>query len=346
MQPGTNLRLSNGAVQREFGVMARIGVRSLRLGIWWKYAQPYPTWEGVPSGWRRLFVRTPGAPTSFLLLDAIFASAARHGVTLLPVLVGAPAWAAVNPEPHGEVMGNPPRDPKTFAAWAGAVVARYGSRGSFWALHPHLPRRPPEAWQVWNEPDIWPAWSAPGWVGGYSALLHAAAPAIRAADPVAKVVLAGLTNDSWTDLDKLYGAVDRRDFDVVAIHPYTRHAAGVVKILRRVRAVMARHGDAARPLWVTEIGWPIATRALRVRYGFETDLRGQLARLGAIVPALARRRSALRLGHIYWESWLSRYTQASNPFDYAGLRRAHGGRIWPTASFDRFRRVLARLNRR
>lgn len=346
MQPGPDVGLRPGAADQELGLMARIGVRSLRLGIWWKYSQPYPTWEAIPPAQRGYFVRTPGAPTSFVVLDVLFAAAARHGVTLLPVLVGAPAWGAVNPEPHGEVLGNPPRDPSAFAAWAGAVVRRYGSRGTFWAAHPRLPRRPPEAWQVWNEPNIRSAWSAPGWVKGYAALLRAAAPAIRAADPGAKVVLAGLTNDSWTALRRLYGAVDRRDFDIVDAHPYTRYAGDVVKILRRVRAVMARHGDARRPLWVGEIGWPLATRALRVSYGIETDLRGQLARLDYILPALARRRAALRLGHVYWENWLSRYTVATNPFDFAGLRRLRGGRVGPAPSFDLFRRLVARVNRR
>lgn len=346
MQPGPYAALKRGAAEREFRVMASIGVRSLRIAVWWKYAQPYPTWDAVPPGLRGYFVRTPGAPTTFVVLDVLFAAAARHGITLLPVLMGTPAWAAVYPEPDGEVLGNPPRNPATFAAWTGAMVRRYGSRGTFWAERRHLKRRPPEAWQVWNEPNIWPFWSAPDWIDGYAALLHATAPAIRAADPAAKVVLAGLTNDSWTPLNKLYGVVDRRDFDVVDVHPYTLYTANVVKVLRRVRRVMARHGDARRPIWVGEIGWPIATRRLRVHYGIETDLRGQLARMGGIIPALVRRRAALRIGRVYWESWLSRYAVATNPFDFVGLRRVRDGRIGPMPSFGLFRRLLARVNRR
>lgn len=139
--------------------------------------------------------------------------------------------------------------------------------------------------------------------------------------------------------------MDRSDFDVVAIHPYTRYKADVVKILRSVRAVMSRHGDAARPLWVTEIGWPIATRALRMRYGFETDAAGQVALMRAILPALLRRRAALGLERVYWESWVTRYRQAWNPFDFAGLRRVSRGRILPAAAFHEFRVVLRRIVR-
>lgn len=344
-QPGPSLGLRPGVADAELRLMARVGVRSLRTGLWWKYIQPYATWDQVPPGLRRYFVRTPGAPTTFLFADALFATAASRGLTLLPVLEGAPAWAAVNPEPRGEVLGNPPRDLAAFASWAGLMVARYGSRGSFWAEHPKLPRRPPGAWQVWNEPNLWPAWSAPDWVHGYAALLHATAPAIRAADPAARIVLAGLTNESWTALAQLYGAADRRDFDVVAVHPYTLYTADIVKILRRVRAVMARHGDADRPLWVTEIGWPIATRALRMRYGFETNAAGQVALMRAILPALLRRRAALGLERLYWESWVTRYRQAWNPFDFAGLRRVSRGRIVPAAAFREFRVVLRRIVR-
>lgn len=344
-QPGPSLGLRPGAVDAELRLMARVGVRSLRIGLWWKYIQPYPTWAQVPRAQRRWYVRTPGAPTSFVFADALFAAAARRGLTLLPVLGGAPAWAAVNPEPRGEVIGNPPRDLEAFASWSGLMVARYGSRGAFWAEHPELPHRPPGAWQVWNEPNIWPAWSAPDWVHGYAALLHATAPAIRAADPAARIVLAGLTNESWTALDQLYGAVDRSDFDVVAIHPYTLYTANLIKIARRARAVMTAHGDGARPLWLTEVGWPAASRRLRARYGIETDATGQVARMRAILPALLRRRAALGLQHVYWESWATRYRQVWNPFDFAGLRRVGRGRIVPAAAFGAFRAVLRSIVR-
>lgn len=345
LQPGQRLGLGAAAVDAELSLMARVGVRSVRTSLWWMYTQPYATWEQVPPGQRRYFARTPGAPTSFVYLDTLFAAAARRGLTLLPVLVGAPPWAAVLATPGGAAIGSPPRDPATFASWAGVLVARYGSRGSFWAEHPELPRRPPVAWQVWNEPNIWPSWPAPDWVGGYAALLHATAPAIRAADPAARIVLAGLTNQSWTALSQLYGAIDRRDFDVVAIHPYTLYTANVVKVLYRVRRVMARHGDRDRPLWVTEVGWPAATRRLRVRYGLETNTRGQVLRLRGILPALYRRRAALRLQRVYWESWATRHREVTNPFDYAGLRVVSGGRVRPTPAFGAFRRVVARIVR-
>ncbi len=274
----------------------------------------------------------------------IFAAMSRRGVTLLPVLEGTPAWAGKYRERGRELPGNPPRDPADFAAFASAMVSRYGASGSFWAERPDLPRRPPDAWQVWNEPNIQLGWTGEGWAEGYAALLHAAAPAIRAADPQARVILAALTNSSWEALDRLYGVVDPRDFDVVAIHPYTQWVADVLRIVNAVRGVMARHGDADRPLWLTELGWPASARGMVNRYGFETTGARQAARLRAIVPALVRRRMRLRLERVYWESWMTSYASRSNPFDYAGLRRVSGRRVLPGPAFAAFREVARRLS--
>ena len=70
-------------------------------------------------------------------------------------------------------------------------------------------------------------------------------------------------------------------FDAVAIHPYSRSPANVVRIVRYARRVMRSNGDATLPIWVTEFSWPAAPNppdwAVNVFGGPLTD--GQQARL-------------------------------------------------------------------
>ncbi len=166
--------------------------------------------------------------------------AAVHGVDLLPVVLYAPAWAR-------ERAGNeasPPRDPADYTRFLAVLIQRYGPAGTYWADHPEVPRRPVRRWQIWNEPHLAFQWDeTPGddWAHDYGVLLKASKRAIRAADPGATIVLAGLANRSFAYLNALYrrGKI-RGSFDVAALHPYTATPDGVVELTRRFRKVMAQ----------------------------------------------------------------------------------------------------------
>src|SRR5205085_6557189 len=98
-------------------------------------------------------------------------------------------------------------------------------------------------WQIWNEPSIGYYWSQPFQLT-YVALLREARNAVKRADPTAKIVLAGLANFSWKALAQIYAVPGARSlFDIVAVHPYTAQAQGVITILDQVRQVMDRYGD-------------------------------------------------------------------------------------------------------
>ena len=92
--------------------------------------------------------RTPARDYGWVVTDRVVAAAARAGITIQPNLVQSPEWSRRDPAEQW----SPPRDPADFAAYAAALVHRYGDRGSFWREHPALPRRPIRRWQVWNEP--------------------------------------------------------------------------------------------------------------------------------------------------------------------------------------------------
>ena len=155
----------------------------------------------------------------------------------------------------------PPPDPDRFARFAHEFAARYGARVS--------------DYQVWDEPNL-----AGHWGGGpvnppaYADLLARAARAIRAADPDARILLAGLAPTVETGpqnlsdvryLEQLYQAGAAPYFDIVAGKPYgfdsgpdDRRADEAVLNFSRLlllREVMVKYGDAGKAVWTSHWGW-------------------------------------------------------------------------------------------
>lgn len=239
---------------------ARLGVGIVR--------QPFDLGRVQDEGW---------AP-----YDDYVARAATAGVSVLPVLVRRPE------------LGPPPSN-AVLAEFAGEAVSRYGPTGSFWLEHPDVPFLPVHAWQVWNEPNIPNWWRGRPSAQKYVGMLRAGSRAIRAADPGAEVVAAGLPNSKLgvpflTYLDRMYRAGARGSFDTLAIHPYARDVGGVLALAERARAVMNRWRDRSR-LWITEFGWSTGGDAS----AFRVSQRGQADRIAGSLSALIAERRALRL---------------------------------------------------
>jgi hypothetical protein len=262
---------------------------------------------------------------------------------VLPAVVTTPACERVGPLDGAW----PPRDPPDFTRLLGALVARYGPRGTLWRGERRLPRRPVRRWQVWNEPDLRAAWSSPEpWATGYVRLLRAAHAAIKGADPRAVVILSGLTNASWLDLREVYRAGGRGLFDVAAVHPFTATVDNVVRIVRLARDEMRAAGDASTPLMVTEMTWTSAGARARPRFGWETDERGQAARLRDALVRLAALRARERLAGAFWYTWMSPRIGSPDTFHYAGLRRlGRDGSPVSKPALAAFRAVVRRLTR-
>lgn len=311
----------------EFGVMSSTGVEAVRFSIYWNQAQPL----GEDS-------------TDFTATDRYVAAAASGRLRLLPVVLRAPAWARRHPR-----LANSPPSAAGVGAYGRflcALIARYGPQGSFWAEHPELPRAPIRRWQVWNEPDGVRDWSDRPGIGGYVRLLRRAHDAIRAADPGAQVVLAGLVGRSWEHLTAVYRRGGRRYFDAVAIHPFSREVPDVMRILRRGRSTMRRNGDDRKPMLVTELSWPSAKNKTSLTYGFEVTERGQAERLRSAIRAIAGARRSLRIAGVYWSTWMSYDRDPVYPFDYAGVRRRTGEGAVNKPAFYAFRKIARRLEGR
>lgn len=286
----------------EWQRMKSSGVESVRTGFDWSAAQP-----------------TRASDVSFARSDALVALAARRGIDLLPVVFSPPGWASRDGRPNG-----PPSDPSDYADYLVALVTRYGPGGTFWAGHRDLPAHPIRAWQIWNEPNLRHYWNVPkgeDWAAGYGRLLRVAHNAIKRADPGARIVLAGLANDSWSAMGALYeygGA--KGEFDVAAVHPYTAQPHGPLEIVRRFRAAMADRGDRGKPLWVTELGLPASKGKVGADFPLQTTPAGMARFLTTSYADLTAGRAdpATRVDRVYWYTWGSSY-HGGDPFAYSGL---------------------------
>jgi Glycosyl hydrolase catalytic core len=221
--------------------------------------------------------------------DDYVTRAATAGVSVLPILIRRPDL--------------PARSNAAYAQFAGDAVRRYGPTGSFWLEHPEVPFLPVHAWQVWNEPNIPNWWRSGPNARRYVAMLRAGSHAIRAADPGAEVVAAGLPNSKLgvpflTYLDQMYRARARGLFDTLAIHPYSRDVGGVLALVERARVVMNRWHDRSR-LWITEFGWSTGGDAS----AFRVSARGQADRIAGSLSALIAERRALRLRGFIFFRW-------------------------------------------
>jgi hypothetical protein len=320
------------ATDEQWGLMARSGVETARVVFSWAAAQPFP-----------------GDPDDYREIDAQVERATRFKIRLLPVVLYTPPWARRYPDR----MGSPPESPANYAAFVGRLVERYGPGGTFWDEHPELARRPLREWQIWNEPHLGFYWYRPpqasidSWVGQYTDLLGQARRAIKAADPGAKVVLAGLADASWKLLAKLYRHGARGKFDVAAVNIFTGRPGFVMTAARLTHHVMRRHHEPRKPIWITETTFPAAKGDVPVpdaewQRDWYTTESGMARRLKALYTLGAKNANRLRLRRIYWYTWGTNYRGTGDLFDYSGLLRIVDGEVTPQPALRAFRQIARR----
>jgi hypothetical protein len=274
----------------EWARMAQNGVESVRAAFFWDQAQPTSDLTAI----------------DFTATDALVTLAASHGLELLPIVIEAPRWAR-----ESDAQFAPPRDRAAYANYLRALVARYGPNGVFWDQHKNLHKRPIRAWQIWNEPSApyqWTIQPHKDWAPGYAKLLKVSYPAIKDADPGARVVLAGLPNTSSQDLEHLYKVGKIHGFfDVGAVHPYTTQKGGVLTLAKMFRDVMNRYGDGSKKLWVTELGLPASKGKTNDPSSLQTDDAGMAKFIKDSYKDLIKHRKKLRVDHVFGYTWASVY---------------------------------------
>jgi hypothetical protein len=236
--------------------------------------------------------------------DAYIGAAADAGIEVLPVIFNPPAWASSRPRRHAKRGTYPPKRVGDFAAFAAAAARRYGRGGSFWAAHPHIHAKPIGSWQVWNEPNLPVYWQPQPRAAGYVALLKATSEAIRAVDPAAQIVTAGLPESKLgipldTYVRQMYAAGAAGAFDALAVNPYAPTAGEVLAFLQHARALVDGLGHTEAKLWATEIGWSDNGPGGRFRLGPQ----GQARAIASVFATLWEAREALQLQGVVYFNW-------------------------------------------
>jgi len=181
---------------------------------------------------------------------------ARHGVKLQGVLISLPKWAEARTAEGGIVprgLYEPWDSPaNAWGVWVRTMAERYRGRV--------------QAWEVWNEPD-YPRGRFGFWFGSkadYYQLLKVAYRNIKAADPQATVLVAGLMY--WGDphyLEQLI-ALAQADpeapahqyfFDAIAWHVYSRPIDAYTRVLQSRQLLYETVGPKA--IWINEGNLPV-----------------------------------------------------------------------------------------
>ncbi|MEM7349089.1 MAG: beta-galactosidase [Chloroflexota bacterium] len=246
-------------------------------------------WVKQEIPWREIEGHSKGAwawDKSDRLMDQIDA----YELKVIVRLGSQPEWASNTLLP--EV--SPPDDLQDFYDYVYAVADRYKGRV--------------EAYQVWNEPNLAREWGdRPPSPEEYVELLKVAHSAIKAADPNAIVISAGLAPTTRNDQEAMpdiyfvqgmYDAGAAPYFDALGVHapgyksppeidpaevardPDLNNGDGAPEILRRVysfrhvediREIMVQNGDEAKKVVILEFGWTVEPRENSPYYWHRVD---------------------------------------------------------------------------
>ncbi len=193
--------------------------------------------------------------------DNIVDLADKYGVQILARLEAPPKWAQA-------VEGSfaPPAKLDDYGDYVAAVATRYKGRIAYY--------------QIWNEPNNYPEWGEqPVDPEAFTQLLCTAYRRLKAIDPNARVIAPALTptislepgpgpgtglND-FIFLQRMYDAGAGQCFDIMSAQGYGLFSGPTDRRLRPrnvnfsrpmyIRDLMVKNGDAAKPIWISEMGW-------------------------------------------------------------------------------------------
>jgi polysaccharide biosynthesis protein PslG len=233
---------------RELNSIRALGARWVRYDFAWSALEP-----------RRGSYR-------FGRLERAVAEASARNLSVVAMLGYAPRWAN-----GGRGDKYAPLDPADYGSFAGKVAARFGRLG----VH---------TYELWNEPNTSAFFAPTPDPDLYAAMVKAAYPPIKRADPRARVLAGALASigghqdvncDGISDggrdsndvnqvdfLAWLYADGAGHSFDAVSAHPYDSggfagRCSGWAQLQQTspsLRSVMQANGDRTKQLWVTEYG--------------------------------------------------------------------------------------------
>lgn len=274
---GTNVLATARVVERRFaGMHYHVDVPTVAHSIARNVDLPGCMWWSVARAGRGVY--------DWSALDAFVATAAAAGREIVFNLMGTPTWASARPGEEGHYTPGSDAEPANIddlGAFVSEVATRYRARGT-----------PITAFETWNEPKYAGGGSVAQ--GNYftgtpevlARMARAVYRAAKAADPTVLILSPAPTglefpwvtgDGSGTDhlqrfcaADDGAGGAGRDWLDIVAFHSYSHdgynNVFSIPQMVANVRTVIALHGLADRPIWITEtsaITPPLASFVVR-----------------------------------------------------------------------------------
>ncbi len=278
-----------------------IGITSVRIGADWAW------------------ISYAGQGTyDWAQLDQEVASVRAAGMSMDMVIMGTPAWAAVAGEAGNDVAQ--PANPSLFGQFAAAVAQRYAPQGV-------------QDFEIWNEPNNTVFWQPAPNPAAYVQILQAADSDIKAVDPGAFVITAGLAPESTqngninevTFLQDMYADGAKGYFDAVGDHPYSYPAlpdmyeawsgwSQMDATPASLESTMAANGDGSKPIWVTEVGAPTGG----------PDSVGTASQAEELTQAIENAKSSSWIGALYIYTYEDSGGNPGTDEDWFGLLNADG----------------------
>lgn len=208
---------------RAVKLMKEAGVGFVRIDFCWEALEPSP------------------GEFRFERFDEIVSLVTGEGMHILGMLHYSAPWASSSGR-----WNCPPDDTRLFVNYARQVIRRYKDRIKHW--------------EIWNEPDSHVYWEPQDGMQAYVGLLKAVYQAAKEEDPGCRILNGGLSK-GLSSVNRLYDSGAGGSFDILNIHvfeapsnPQAIEAASAY--VRLAYKVMERNGDAAKRIWITEIGCP------------------------------------------------------------------------------------------
>jgi polysaccharide biosynthesis protein PslG len=290
-------------------------------------------WIRVDIYWTT--VQTSGPTTyNWTAYDQIVNLAAEYNIKVIGIVSYSASWARL-PSCATNFQCRP-ADPAVYATYAGAVAGHF--KGKLGAI------------EIWNEPNISNFWLPAPSASEYMAIAKPAAVEIRKNDPTLPIISAGLapadsngTNISQQDfLTSMYSLGAKSTFDIIGIHPYSYPAkpseyftwsgwSRMAETPVSMRSIMTANGDAAKPLWMTEIGAPtngpgaVSTCTYRT-LSSQQDHVDECLQAQIVKEALARAKTYPWAGPTILYSYQDLSTNPNDRENFFGILRSDGSK--------------------
>jgi hypothetical protein len=191
--------------------------------------------------------------------DQIVELAGQYDLEIIARLSNPPAWSRAQGNEAGPFA--PPDNLDDYGDFVEATVRRYKDR----IRH----------YQIWNEPNIYPEWGEqPVSPEEYTELLRVGYTRVKEVCPECVVISGALAQtiplgprdlNDFIFLQRMYDAGAGDYFDVLAMQGYGLWSGPTDRRMRPrvlnfsrplyLREIMVHNGDAAKPIWITEMNW-------------------------------------------------------------------------------------------